>query len=45
MEEFSKSIDKEGLEDLYNTYMQLVSLIEELNNSIKELPPKEELQL
>lgn len=43
MEELSKNLEKEKLEDLYNTYIKIKILIDELNNNKKELPPKEEL--
>lgn len=43
MEELSKNIKKEDVKDLYETYLKIKSLIEELQKNIKELPPKEEL--
>lgn len=43
MEEFVLNLKKENVKDLYDTYMKIMSLIEELNKNKKELPPKEEL--
>ena len=43
MDELKQSLNNAELEDLYNTYVTLTSLIEELKNNIKQLPPKEEL--
>lgn len=43
MEELKINLEKENVKDLYNTYIKILAVIEELNNSKKELPPKEEL--
>ena len=43
MEELSKNIKKDNLKDLYETYLKLKSLVDELNSSKKDLPPKEEI--
>lgn len=43
MEEFVLNLKKENVKDLYDTYMKIMSLIEELDKNKKELPPKEEL--
>lgn len=43
MDELRKSLEKDNLEELYEVYLKLESLIQELNGNIKELPPKEEL--
>lgn len=43
MEELVLNLKKENVRDLYDTYMKIMSLIEELDKNKKELPPKEEL--
>ena len=43
MEELKKSLHQTDLEELYNTYLTLISLLDELNKNIKQLPPKEVL--
>lgn len=43
MEELKKNLENEELTSLYDTYLKLVSLLESLDKSIKNLPPKEEL--
>ena len=43
MEELKLNLEKENVKDLYDTYIRILAVIEELNNSKKELPPKEEL--
>lgn len=43
MEEFVKNIKKEKIKDIYDMYLKVKSVIEELNKNKKELPPKEEL--
>ena len=43
MEELKINSQKENVKDLYDTYIRILAVIEELNNSKKELPPKEEL--
>lgn len=43
MEEFNKNIKKENIEEIYDTYLKIKSLISELEKSKKDLPPKEEI--
>lgn len=43
MEKFEENIEKNTLEELYNTYIEVVALIDKLEKSVKELPAKEEL--
>ncbi len=43
MDEFKESIEKNDINELYETYLKLNSLLEELEKNIKQLPPKEEL--
>ena len=43
MEELIKSLREESVRDLYETYVKICSLIDELNSKKKDLPPKEEL--
>lgn len=43
MNNLEKNLKKEPLEELYNTYTLIISLINELEKSIKDLPPKEEI--
>ena len=43
MEELKLNLEEENVKDLYDTYIRILAVIEELNNSKKELPPKEEL--
>ena len=43
MDEFKENIEKCDIFELYEVYLKLESLIEELNKNIKQLPPKEEL--
>lgn len=43
MDEFRESVEKSDVFELYEVYLKLESLIEELNKNIKQLPPKEEL--
>lgn len=43
MDKLQESLKKESIEDLFETYKNIENLINELNSSIKELPPKEEL--
>lgn len=43
MDEFKESLNNEDVKVLYETYLKLVSILEELYKNIKELPPKEEL--
>lgn len=43
MDKLQESLKKESIEDLFETYKNIEKLINELNSSIKELPPKEEL--
>lgn len=43
MEELKLNLEKENVKDLYDTYIRILAVIEDLNNSKKELPPKEEL--
>ncbi len=43
MNNLEKNLTKEKIEDLYTTYDKIVKLLENLEKSIKELPPKEEL--
>lgn len=43
MNNLEKNLKKESLEDLYKTYTEIISLINELEKNIKDLPPKEEL--
>ena len=43
LEKLEKNLTKEKIEDLYTTYDKIVKLLENLEKSIKELPPKEEL--
>ena len=43
MEELKINLEKENVKDLYDTYIRILAVIEDLNNSKKELPPKEEL--
>lgn len=43
MEELVLNLKKENVKDLYDTYMKIMSLIEELKKNKRELPPKEEL--
>lgn len=43
MNKLQESLKQETIEDLFETYKNIEKLINELNNSIKELPPKEEL--
>lgn len=43
MDELKENLKNIDIEELYNTYLTLTTLIEELNKNIKQLPPKEEL--
>lgn len=43
MDKLQEFLKKESIEDLFETYKNIEKLINELNSSIKELPPKEEL--
>lgn len=43
MEELVKNLKKDSVKDLYDTYIKIKSLIDELNGKKKELPPKEEI--
>lgn len=43
MDEFKKSLNDIEVGDIYDTYLKLVTLLDDLNKNIKELPPKEEL--
>ena len=43
MDEFKKSVDKSDIFELYNVYLKIESLLEELEKNIKQLPQKEEL--
>ena len=43
MNNLEQNLTKEKIEDLYTTYDKIVKLLENLEKSIKELPPKEEL--
>ena len=43
MNNLEKNLKKEPMEELYNTYTKIISLIDNLEKSIKELPAKEEL--
>lgn len=43
MNNLEKNLTKEKIKDLYTTYDKIVKLLENLEKSIKELPPKEEL--
>ena len=43
MEELKLNLEKENVKYLYDTYIRILAVIEDLNNSKKELPPKEEL--
>lgn len=43
MNNLEKNLKKESMEELYNTYTKIISLIDNLEKSIKELPAKEEL--
>ena len=43
MDEFKEDLEKVDILDLYEAYLKIESLIEELNKNIKQLPPKEEL--
>ena len=41
MKEIELDLNNESVRDLYDTYIRIVSLIEELEKNIKELPKKE----
>ena len=41
MKEIELDLNNESVRDLYDTYIRIVSLIEELEKNIKELPQKE----
>ncbi len=41
MKNVELDLNNESVKDLYDTYIRIVSLIEELEKSIKELPQKE----
>ena len=43
MDNLKEEIKNEDFKDLYETYSRLISIIEELNNNIRELPEKEEI--
>ena len=43
MEDLVKELKNEELKDLYDMYIKIKSLIDELNSKKKDLPPKEEL--
>ena len=43
MDNLKKETQKEDLKSLYEIYLKVISTIEELNSSIKELPEKEEI--
>ena len=43
MDNLKEEVKQEDLKNLYETYVKLLSTIEELNNNIKELPEKEEI--
>lgn len=43
MEDFKKSLDNVELKEVYDVYLKLIALLDELNKNIKQLPPKEEL--
>lgn len=41
MKEVELDLNNESVSDLYDTYIRIVSLIDELEKNIKELPQKE----
>lgn len=43
MEELILNLDKENVKDLYDTYLNILDVLKLLNDSKKDLPPKEEL--
>lgn len=43
MEELTNNIKNENLQEIYDTYIKIKNLIDELNSSKKDLPPKEEI--